>query len=95
VSLREAKLPWASSMLNRRQWRSACTTVVSRNLDDVSVSLGNTAGNSSDTDGGNKFDRNTGALVDGMKIVDKLGKILQKASAICVSTVFSQNTVNL
>jgi hypothetical protein len=78
MSLGETQLPWASGVLDGRQRRSSRPTVVSRNLNHIGISLGNATCNSSDTDRRHELHRNPCFFVDSVKIVDKLGKILQR-----------------
>jgi hypothetical protein len=77
MSLRNTKLPRAASVLDRRKRRSASSAIITRDLDHISIRLGDTASNSSDTNGRNKLNGHTGIFVDGMKIMDQLRKILE------------------
>mmetsp|Transcript_27317 Transcript_27317/g.66294 ORF Transcript_27317/g.66294 Transcript_27317/m.66294 type:complete len:207 (+) Transcript_27317:1261-1881(+) len=82
VGFRETKLPWATSMLDRRKRGSTSTTITTRNLDNIGVSLGNTTGDGSDTNTRDQLDRNAGTFVDGMQIVNQLCQILNTVDIV-------------
>lgn len=55
---------------------------MSRYLNDVSIGFSNTACNCSDTDLGNKLDRNLGSSVYFMKIINELSKIFDRIDVV-------------
>mmetsp|Transcript_20910 Transcript_20910/g.58145 ORF Transcript_20910/g.58145 Transcript_20910/m.58145 type:complete len:380 (-) Transcript_20910:408-1547(-) len=50
MGLGKSEFEWASCVLDGRQWGSSGTSVTSGDLDNIRVGLGNTTGDSSDTD---------------------------------------------
>ena len=63
-------------MLHRADWRGSGTTFVAGNLDDVSVSLGDTACNGTDAYLGDELDGDLGLWVDLVEVEDQLTQIL-------------------
>ena len=82
MGLCQTQLPRASSMLNRGQRRSTCSTIITRNLNHVGISLGHTTSNGSNTDGGHEFHRDTSLLIDRMKIMNQLCQILNTVNVL-------------
>mmetsp|Transcript_4365 Transcript_4365/g.9226 ORF Transcript_4365/g.9226 Transcript_4365/m.9226 type:complete len:439 (-) Transcript_4365:2363-3679(-) len=76
VGLAQSQLPGSTCMLDRGEGTGSSASIASGDLDDIGISLGDTAGNGSDTDGRDKLDGNSGLFVDGVEVVDELGKIL-------------------
>eukprot|EP00967_Tisochrysis_lutea_P138934 scaffold251553_cov31-Tisochrysis_lutea.AAC.3 len=76
MSLGQAELPWAASVLNRSEGRGAGAAIVARDLDDVGVGLGDAGGHSADADLTDKLHRDLGRGIDLVQIVDELSEVL-------------------
>ena len=78
MGLGETHLPRHASVLDGGERGGSCATVSSRDLDHVSLGLGNATCDGTDANRRNKLDGNACLLVDSVKVVDELGKILLK-----------------
>ena len=72
VRLRKAELPRAARMLHGGERRRAGAAIVSGDLDDIGIRLGDARGHSADTDLADELDRDLRVRVDLVEVVDEL-----------------------
>ena len=76
MSLSQTQLPRKTSVLDTGPSRSTSTTIVTRDQDVIGLSLSDTRGDDTDTNLGDKLDRDSRSRAGALQIVDQLLKIL-------------------
>lgn len=82
VGLGETKLPGETSVLDTSPSGGACTTIVARDQDVVSLGLGHTCGDDTDSGLRDKLDRDSRARAGALEIVDELLQILDRVDIV-------------
>ncbi len=78
----QAEFPRRTGVLDRRQRRSAGTTVEAGDHHVIGLGLGHTGGHRTDTDFGHQLDRDRRAWVGVLQVVDQLGQILDGVDVV-------------
>ena len=82
LRFREAKLPRRARVLDRRQRRSACAAIVSRDEDVVGSSLRDARGDGADARLRHKLDPDPRLRVHGLEVVDELREIFDGVDVV-------------
>ena len=78
----EADFPRAAGVLDRGQRRGAGAALVAGNGDMVGAALGDAGGDRADADFRHQLDRNVGARIDVLQIVDQLRQIFDRIDVV-------------